>query len=185
MQQTGTAERRNTIMRFFRLPASVRAQLYGETKPRGAPAVRLRRRRRYGRHQQPPAAVRLSLAAGTKTFLFRFREKEHEMPSLQNGPESRFIFRLMSCAAAALLTSGMWIATWFQRRRDYRRTLNELHALSEQDLRELRISGADFNAIARAEAKRVHELRRGSQLSNRSLARRLRSASEDSRPANR
>jgi hypothetical protein len=184
MQQTGVADPsgRNTTMRVFKLPAFVRVQLYGATKPRAAPAVRLRRRRRYGRHQQPPATVRLWLAAGT--FLLRFRQKEREMPSLQPGPGSRSIFRLMSCAAAALLTSGTLVADWFLRRRDYRRTLGELRRLSEPDLRELRISAADFSAIAWAEAERLHELRSGSQLSNGSLGGRLRSPSEHSRPTN-
>jgi uncharacterized protein YjiS (DUF1127 family) len=93
------------------------------------------------------------------------------MPSLQPSPRSRSIYRLMSGATAALLASGVSVAHCFVRWRDYRRTLNELHNLSELDLRELRISKADFNAIAWGEAQRLHELRRGSQPSNGSLGR--------------
>jgi hypothetical protein len=149
-------------MLVFRLPVSVRGHLCGAAEPLGAPIVRLHRRR-HGGHQQPPVAVRPWSAAGTKTFLLRFREKEHEMPSLQQRPRSRSTVRLISSAAAALFASGASIVNWLLRQRDYRRTLNELHNLSELDRRELRISKADFAAIAWAEAERLHELRRGSQ----------------------
>jgi hypothetical protein len=150
----------------FKLPASV--HLDGAIRPGRAPAVRLHRRR-YGRRQRPAAAVHLWLAAGTKTFLLRFREKDHEMPSLQQGPRSRSTFHLMSCVAAALWASAESIVNWFLRRRDYCRTLNELHNLDEPDLRDLRISKADFSAIAWAEAERLCELRRGSRPSTRNL----------------
>jgi uncharacterized protein YjiS (DUF1127 family) len=159
--------RRNTIMSVFRLPASVRTHLYGATEPRGAPTLRWRQR--HGHRQQLPAAVRQWLAVGTKTL--PFREKEHEMPSLQQGPGSRSTFRLVLCVAGALLASGVSIISWFLRQRDYRRTLNELNNLNEQDLRELRISKADFSAIARAEAERLHNLRRRSQQSTVSRTR--------------
>jgi hypothetical protein len=96
------------------------------------------------------------------------------MPSSQQGPRGRSTFHLVSRAAAALLASGV---NWFLRRRDYRRTLNELHNLNEMDLRELRISKADFSAIATAEAERLYKLRRGSQPSTGSL-----DPSEHSRP---
>jgi uncharacterized protein YjiS (DUF1127 family) len=93
------------------------------------------------------------------------------MPSLQQGPGSRSTFRLVLCVAGALLASGVSIISWFLRQRDYRRTLNELNNLNEQDLRELRISKADFSAIARAEAERLHNLRRRSQQSTVSRTR--------------
>jgi uncharacterized protein YjiS (DUF1127 family) len=161
-QQTGAADasRRNTTMRDFKLPASV--QLYGAFKQGRASAVRLHRRQR---HRRPAATVPLWLAAGTKTFLLRFREKEHEMRSLEKRPRNRSTFRLISCAATALLAYGASILSWFLRRLDYRRTLNELHNLSDADLRDLRISKTDFNAIARAEAERLQELRHGSRSS--------------------
>jgi uncharacterized protein YjiS (DUF1127 family) len=101
------------------------------------------------------------------------------MPSSQQSPRGRSAFYLISCTAAALLASGASIVNWFLRRRDYRRTLNELHNLNETDLRDLRISKADFSAIATAEAERLHKLRRGSQPSTGSL-----DLSEHSRPRN-
>jgi uncharacterized protein YjiS (DUF1127 family) len=65
--------------------------------------------------------------------------------------------RLTSRTAAALLTFARSVANRFLRWRDYRRTLTELESLSERDLRDMRISKADFNAIAREEAKRRHK----------------------------
>jgi hypothetical protein len=91
------------------------------------------------------------------------------MPSSQQGSRGRSTFHLISCAAAVLLACGASIVNWFLRRRDYRRTLNELHNLNELDLRELRISKADFSAIATAEAERLHKLRRGLQPSTGSV----------------
>jgi uncharacterized protein YjiS (DUF1127 family) len=70
------------------------------------------------------------------------------------------MYRLTSCAAAALLAFGRSTANWFLRWRDYRRTLNELESLSESDLRDMRISKADFDAIAWEEAKRGHQSKR-------------------------
>jgi uncharacterized protein YjiS (DUF1127 family) len=67
------------------------------------------------------------------------------------------MYRLTSCAAAALLVFGRSVANWFLRWRDYRRTLNELDGLGESDLRDMRISKAEFNAIAWEEAKRRHK----------------------------
>jgi uncharacterized protein YjiS (DUF1127 family) len=91
------------------------------------------------------------------------------MRSLEKRPRNRSTFRLISCAATALLAYGASIVNWFLRRLDYRRTLNELHNLSDADLRDLRISKTDFNAIAWAEAERLHELRHGSRSSTGSL----------------
>jgi uncharacterized protein YjiS (DUF1127 family) len=68
--------------------------------------------------------------------------------------------RLTSCAAAALLAFGRSVVNWFLRWRDYRRTLNELESLSESDLPDMRISKADFNAIAWEEAARRHKSKR-------------------------
>lgn len=67
------------------------------------------------------------------------------------------MYRLTSYAAAPLLAFGRSVANWFRGWRDYRRTLNELESLSESDLRDMRIRKADFNAIAREEAKRGHK----------------------------
>jgi uncharacterized protein YjiS (DUF1127 family) len=69
------------------------------------------------------------------------------------------MYRLMSCAAASLLAFGGSVADRFLRWRCYRRMLNELANLSERELRELRISKADFNTIAADEAERRHRLR--------------------------
>jgi uncharacterized protein YjiS (DUF1127 family) len=67
--------------------------------------------------------------------------------------------RLTSCAATALLAFGRSVTNRFLRWRDYRRTLNELESLSESDLPDMRISKADFNAIAWEEAARRHKSR--------------------------
>jgi uncharacterized protein YjiS (DUF1127 family) len=64
------------------------------------------------------------------------------------------MYHLASCTAAALLAFGRSVAHRFLRWRDYHRTLNELESLSERDLQDMRISKADFNAIAWEEAKR-------------------------------
>jgi hypothetical protein len=182
MHQTGVADpnRRNAIMRVFPRFRSC-APLRRNQTVRCA-SCSITSATMLSTSPTTASGVRLWLAAGTKTFLLRFREKEHEMPSLQPGPGSRSTFLLMSCAAAVQLTSGVSIANWFLRQLDYRRTLHELHGLSERDLRGLRVNQADFSAIAWAEAKRLHELRRGSPLSNGSLGRWLRSPFEHSRP---
>jgi uncharacterized protein YjiS (DUF1127 family) len=70
------------------------------------------------------------------------------------------MYRLTSCTAAALLAFGRSVANRFLRWRDYRRTLNELESLSERDLRDMRISKANFDAIAWEEAKRRHKSKR-------------------------
>jgi uncharacterized protein YjiS (DUF1127 family) len=79
------------------------------------------------------------------------------------------MYRLMSCAAASLLAFGVSVANRFLRWRCYRRILNELETLSESELRELRISKADFNTIAVDEAERRDRLKRrcGSEVSGK------------------
>jgi uncharacterized protein YjiS (DUF1127 family) len=58
------------------------------------------------------------------------------------------------------LAFGVSVADRFLRWRCYRRMLNELANLSERELRELRISKADFDTIAADEAERRHRLKR-------------------------
>jgi uncharacterized protein YjiS (DUF1127 family) len=67
------------------------------------------------------------------------------------------MYRLTSSTAAALLAFGRSVAHRVLRWRDYCRTLNELESLSERDLQDMRLSKADFNAIAWEEAKRRHK----------------------------
>jgi uncharacterized protein YjiS (DUF1127 family) len=68
------------------------------------------------------------------------------------------MYRLMSCAVAPLLAFSASVASRFVRWRCYRRILTELESLSESELRDLRISKADFRTIALDEVERRHRL---------------------------
>jgi uncharacterized protein YjiS (DUF1127 family) len=71
------------------------------------------------------------------------------------------MYRLMSWAAAQLVALSVAVASRFLRWRCYRAILNELENLSESELKDLRISKADFRAIALDEIERRHPLKRG------------------------